>query len=40
MASTKGNISPREWAKHLRPFGKRAVNKRIRKDGKRLGQTG
>ncbi len=35
MASTKGNVKPPEWWKHLRPFNKRRVNKQIRKQGKK-----
>ena len=35
MASTKGNVKPNEYAKHLRKYGKRKVNKRIRKQFKR-----
>ena len=40
MASTKGNVKPNEWAKHLRPYGKRQVNKRIRKQFKNSGLSG
>lgn len=30
--TSKGKV---EWAKHLRPFGKRKDAKKVRKDGKR-----
>lgn len=29
----KGAVKTVEWCKHLRPFGKRRQNKRVRKDG-------
>jgi hypothetical protein len=31
----KGGVAPREWAKHLRPFGKQQHNKLVRADGKK-----
>jgi len=35
MATKKHGIKSIEWAKHLRPFGKRRANKQVRKDGKK-----
>ena len=38
MASTakgKGAVKTKEWAKHLRPHGKRQAAKDVRKDGKK-----
>ena len=35
MASTKGNVRPAEWRKHMRPFGKRQHNKKVRQKGKK-----
>jgi hypothetical protein len=40
MASTKGNVKPNEYAKHLRKYGKRKVNKRIRKQFKNSSLSG
>lgn len=34
MASTKGNVKPPEWWKHLRPYNKRRNAKQIRRAGK------
>ena len=31
----KGSVKTREWAKHLRPFGKRQQQKGVRADGKK-----
>lgn len=33
VSKSKGAVSTREWAKHLRPFGKRRAAKDVRKDG-------
>lgn len=33
VSKGKGAVAPREWAKHLRPFGKRRAAKDVRKDG-------
>lgn len=30
----KGWVAPLEWAKHLKKFGKRLFNRRVRNDGK------
>jgi|TARA_B110000305_G_C19271812_1_gene554853 hypothetical protein len=30
----KGAVKTVEWWRHLRPFGKRRQNKKVRKDGK------
>ena len=38
MASSskgKGSVKTREWAKHLRPYGKKCQNKVVRNDGKK-----
>ena len=38
MSSTskgKGSVKTREWAKHLKPFGKKQAAKDVRKDGKK-----
>lgn len=36
MAHVKYLVRPMEWAKHLRPWGKRRFWKRVRKMGKRV----
>lgn len=33
-SKSKGSVAPIEWAKHLRPWGKRVQNGKIRRDGK------
>ncbi len=35
----KGWVKTVEWCKHLRKFGKRRQNKRVRKDGKKQIET-
>ena len=38
MASSgkgKGSVKTVEWWKHLRPFGKKRQNKKVREDGKK-----
>lgn len=34
-SKSKGLVKTVEWWKHLRKFGKRRQNKRVRKDGKK-----
>jgi hypothetical protein len=34
-AKGKGSVKTREWAKHLRPLGKKLQNKLVRNDGKK-----
>jgi len=35
MASKRNGVKPQEWAKHLRPVGKRIHNKKVRKELKK-----
>jgi hypothetical protein len=34
-AKSKGSVKTLEWAKHLRPYGKKRQNKAVRNDGKK-----
>lgn len=34
-AQGKGSVKTREWAKHLRPFGKKVQQSLVREDGKK-----
>jgi|TARA_B110000211_G_C13668194_1_gene373318 hypothetical protein len=34
VSKGKGAVKTAEWWRHLRPFGKRRQNKKVRKDGK------
>jgi len=35
VSKGKGAVFTRDWAKHLRPYGKRQAAKDVRKDGKK-----
>lgn len=35
VSKGKGAVKTKQWAKHLRPFGKKEQNRLVRRDGKK-----